>query len=561
MYSLGLDFGTNSLRAVVLDLEKGIEIADAVCNYPSGVDGVILDAGNPHLARQNPYDYHISMEKVIKDVVEKARRREKTFSQEKMIGIGVDTTGSTPLPVDENLIPLTFHNEFRRNNNAMAYLWKDHTSADEAEEITDLAEKIRPEYLARIGGVYSSEWFFSKLLHLARIDRRVFDATASFVELCDYIPAVLCGKNRPGEVIRSICAAGHKAMYNEDWGGLPDDEFLYKLDRSFKDIRKKLYEKAYPAGQPAGYLCEEWAKKTGLLPGIPVSVGAFDAHMGAVGAGVKPGVLVKVIGTSSCDMTVAPTGRKLRDIPGICGMVTHSIIPGFVGIEAGQSGVGDIFNWFVKRFAPAGIRDPHRQYSLAAAKIKPGQTGLLALDWHNGNRNILVDQKLTGLVLGLTLNTSPEEIYRTLIEATGFGARMIIERIEEYGVEINEIIATGGIPDKNPLLMQIYSDITGRVLKIAASQQTCAVGAAVFGAIAAGKQRGGFADVLDAQKKVCRFKKIVYRPDKNNKKVYDKIYRLYKGIHDAFGTKSANKNLYYVMKELLKIKGEVIPDG
>jgi len=557
MYSIGLDFGTNSVRAVILDIEEGIEIADAICNYPSGVDGIIVDSRNPHLARQNPSDYNVSMEKSVREAVKKAKGSKKAFNPGKVIGVGVDTTGSTPLPVDRNLVPLSFHKEFRNNKNAMACLWKDHTGADEAEEITALATRIRPDYLARIGGVYSSEWFFSKLLHLARTDKKVFDAAAGYVELCDYIPAILSGKKSPGETVRSICAAGHKAMYNDVWCGLPDDGFLHKLDRSFKNVREKLYGKAYPAGQLAGALCEEWAGKTGLPAGIPVSVGAFDAHMGAVGAGVRPGVLVKVIGTSTCDMTVAPAGKKLRDIPGICGMVPHSIIPGYTGIEAGQSAVGDIFNWFVKRFAPAGVKDPHRQYALAASRIKPGQTGLLALDWNNGNRNILVDQKLTGLILGFTLDTGPGEVYRTLIEATGFGARAIIERIEEYGVEIDEIVATGGIPDKNPLLMQIYSDITGRSFKIAASSQTCAVGAAVFGAIAAGKEKGGYRDVDDARKKTCRFKKAVYRPDSRNRKVYDRLYGLYKNVHDVFGLKSANMNLHHVMKDLLKIKGEV----
>lgn len=556
MYSLGLDFGTNSVRAVVLDIERGREVTDAVCNYPSGVDGVIIDKKNPLLARQNPYDYHISMEKVIREVIKKAKKKDKGFSPKRVIGIGVDTTGSTPLPVDKNLVPLSFHKEFKDNRNAMAYLWKDHTSADEAEEITSLAERMRPEYLVKIGGVYSSEWFFSKLLHLARTDRKVFDATASFVELCDYIPAILSGKRNPKEVMRSICAAGHKAMYSEEWEGLPDDEFLYKLDRSFKDVRKRLYEKAYPAGEPAGYLCEEWAKKTGLSEEIPVSVGAFDAHMGAVGAGVKPGILVKVIGTSSCDMTVAPAGKRLQDIPGICGVVPHSIIPGFVGIEAGQSAVGDIFNWFVKIFPPGGLKNSHKHYEILASKLRPGQSGLLALDWHNGNRNIIVDQKLTGLILGFTLNTRPEEVYRTLIEATGFGARRIIERIEEYGVDVKEMVVTGGIPDKNPLLMQIYSDITGRSLKVAFSSQTCALGAAIFGAIAAGKEKSGFRNVEDAIRKICRFKKIVYRPDKKNKKIYDRLYVLYKNVHDVFGFKGVNKNLYHVMKELLRIKNE-----
>ncbi|MDD3726419.1 MAG: ribulokinase [Candidatus Ratteibacteria bacterium] len=552
MYSLGLDFGTNSVRAVILNLESGEETASAVCNYPSGTDGIILDEKDLYLARQNPYDYLICMEKALKDVLRKAKK-DKTFSHEKVVGIGVDTTGSTPLPVDEKLVPLAFYKEFKNNKNAMAYLWKDHTGTDEAEEITEVARKERPEYLSKIGGAYSSEWFFSKLLHLIRTDRNVFDAMVSFIELCDYIPAVLGGKRCPDEVVRSICAAGHKAMYNDEWGGLPDEEFLCKIDKRFSGIKKKLYQKAYPAGEIAGYLCHNWAKRTGLPEGIPISVGAFDAHMGAVGAGVRPGVLVKVIGTSTCDMTVAPMGKRLKDIPGICGMVPHSIIPGFVGIEAGQSAVGDIFNWFVKMFAPSKLKDPHRYYARLAEKMRPGETGLIALDWHNGNRCILVDQKLTGLIVGFTLNTRPEEVYRALIEATGFGGRVIIERMEEYGVEIKEIVATGGIPDKNPLLMQIYADITGRTFKIAKSSQTCAVGAAIFGAVA-GRGKGGFESVKEAQKKICRFKDVVYRPNKGNKKIYDKLYLIYKDLHNVFGTKTANKNLYYVMKDLLDIR-------
>ncbi|MBN1446152.1 MAG: ribulokinase [Candidatus Omnitrophica bacterium] len=553
MYSIGLDFGTNSVRSVLLDLEKGIETAEAVCGYPSGLDGIILDDKNPHLARQNPYDYHISLERAVHAALKKATK-DKKFTPEKVIGIGIDTTGSTPMPVDKKLIPLSFYPQFRNNKNAMAYLWKDHASADEAEEITELARKIRPEYLANIGGTYSSEWFFSKLLHMARTDKKVFNASASFIEHCDYMPAILSGKKSPAEAVRSVCAAGHKAMYSAERGGLPDEKFLCTLDSSFKGIRNKLYDKAYPAGHTAGFLCGEWAKKLGLPEGIPVSVGAFDAHMGAVGAGIQPGVLVKIIGTSTCDMTVSPKGKKLRNVPGICGSVPDSIIPGFIGMEAGQSAVGDIFYWFIRKFLPAGAGNLHQKYALLASKMKPGQSGLLALDWQNGNRNVLVDPKLTGLILGFTLNTKPEEVYRALIEATGFGARVIIERMEEYGVEIREIVATGGIPDKNPLLMQIYSDITGRAIKIAASGQTCAVGAAVFGAMAAGKEKGGFKDAAEARKKICRFKKVVYKPDKKSKKTYDRIYRLYKDVHDVFGVSNINKNLYDVMKELLRIK-------
>jgi len=549
-YSLGIDFGTNSVRAVIVDLKEGTEVSSAICAYPSGLDGVILDEKNPHLARQNPMDYHIAMATVVKKALAGAPKG----AREQVIGIGVDTTGSTPLPVDEHLVPLSFHREFRTNKNSMAWLWKDHTGSDEAEEITALAGKIRPQYLASIGGVYSSEWFFSKILHLARTDRKVFNASAGFIECADYIPAVLAGIRDPKEVKRSICAAGHKAMYAAAWKGLPDEEFLSKLDRSFAGLRDRLYRKAWPAGVPAGRLCGEWAKKFGLPEGIPISVGAFDAHMGAVGAGVGPGRLVKILGTSTCDMMVFPTDADLPAIPGLCGVVPDSILPGYYGLEAGQSAVGDIFYWFVRKFMPEKGGDAYQYYQKKAAHFKPGETGLLALDWQNGNRTVLVDQKLTGLIMGFTLNTRPEEVYRALVEATAFGARAIIERLREYGVGVKEIINCGGLAEKNPLLMQIYADITGAALKIAASSQTCAVGAAIFGAVAAGKTAGGFADAEEAQKIFCRFKKTVYRPDAKRKAVYDDLFALYRDLHDAFGTKGYRKNLFHVMKRLLEIK-------
>ena len=551
-YSIGIDFGTNSVRAVLVNLDRGKVAAESESKYPSGVDGVIGDEKNPHLARQNPSDYHICLEEVVKKIVLQAKKNRK-FSLDDIVGIGVDTTGSTPIPVDKDLIPISFLKDFKNNKNAMAWLWKDHTSAEEAEEITELARKIRPEYLAKIGGVYSSEWFFSKILHLARVDKKVFQKSASFVELADYIPAILTGKKNPEEVMRCICAAGHKAMYSEEWKGLPDKKFLSKLNPLFKGLRKKLYEKAYPAGVIAGYLCRKWAKKFSIPENIPVSVGAFDAHMGAVGAGIKPNTLVKIIGTSTCDMMIFPKGENLPDIPGLCGIVPDSIVPGYVGLEAGQSAVGDIFYWFVKTFIPEFHKDPYGYFEDKAKKLKAGQSGLLALDWNNGNRTVLVDQKLTGLILGFTLNTKPEEVYRTLVEATGFGAQVIIERVEEYGIKVENIIATGGIPEKNKLLMQIYADITGRELKVSVLSQACAVGSAIFGGIAGGY----FKDVNEIQGKICRYKKKVFAPIPENKKVYKKLYSMYKVLHDSFGTKTYKKNLFNVMKELLKIKDEV----
>lgn len=548
MYALGLDYGTNSARCVLLDLESGVETAAAVAGYPSGDNGIIGDRRDPHLARQDPADYLAVLVATVTEVMRQARAV-AGFQPQKIVGIGVDTTGSTPLPVDKNLSPLASRPEFRGNPNALAWLWKDHTASDEAEEITALAAARRPRYLARIGGTYSAEWFFAKLLHLARTDPAVYRAMDGFIELCDYLPALLCGYASPREAPRGICAAGHKAMYGEEWGGLPDRDFLAGLFGGAGEPGRLLYEKAVPAGTAAGTLCRRWAGKLDLPAGIPVSVGAFDAHMGAVGAGVGPGVLVKVIGTSACDMTVAPPGAAVPDIPGICGIVPGSIVPGLAGIEAGQSAVGDIFHWFAATFM--GAAGGHQRLTAAAAALKPGASGLLALDWHNGNRCVLVDQKLTGLVCGLTLNTRPAEVYRALIEATGFGARVIIERLAEHGVETRDIIATGGIPGKNPLLMQVYADITGRRWRLAASAQACAVGAAMFGAIAA----GFFPDVAAAQAKVCRFEPLEYRPHPAGAAVYDRLYRLYRQLHDSFGLPGGG-NPARVMKQLLAIREE-----
>jgi len=556
-YSLGLDFGTNSVRALLIDLLTGREVTTAVEEYESGEAGVIIDPQDPNLARQNPADYLKAMAKVVRQVVSMAKGEEPDFSPDKVIGIGVDTTGSTPIPVDEKGVPLCFQPEFKDNLNAYAWLWKDHTSFAESAEITELAAREHPEYLAKCGGRYSSEWFFSKILHCLRVDPQVFDAAYSWVECCDYIPGVLTGNLDPLRLKRSRCAAGHKAMYNLDWGGLPEREFLSKLDPKLAQLRARLYKQTYTADEKAGYLSDEWAHKFGLPPGVPVAVGAFDAHLGAVGAGVAPGILVKIIGTSTCDVTVWSNDEPLADIPGLCGIVDGSVLPGYYGLEAGQSAVGDIFNWFVNYIQPGGDKlGSHEALSQKAAALKPGESGLLALDWNNGNRTVLVDQRLTGLILGQTLLTTPEEIYRALIEATAFGALIIINRFEEYGVRIKEVINCGGIAEKNPLVMQIYADILGREMKIARSSQTCALGSAIAGAVAAGEEKGGYATFSEAQAKVCRVKDIIFRPQAENHQIYSRLYRLYKDLHDAFGTKEWSGNLFHVMKELLDIRDQ-----
>jgi len=557
-YALGLDYGTNSCRSVVVDLTDGREVAAHVFNYPSGVAGILIDRRDPNVARQHPRDYLEGTVAVVRGALAKAKKSRRGFDPEQIIGIGVDTTGSTPLPVDREGTPLALRPQFSRNLNAMAWLWKDHTAYAEAAEITEAARRLRPHYLAKCGGTYSSEWFWSKILHCKRVAPEVFASAYSWVEHCDYMPALLAGETRPEKILRSVCAAGHKAMYCREWGGLPDKEFLAALDPDLANLRDRLYSEAVPADRLAGRLCKEWAHKLGLKPGIAIAVGAFDAHMGAVGAGIREGTLVKILGTSTCDMLVQRNDKQLADIPGVCGIVDGSILPGYYGIEAGQSAVGDIFLWFLNHLVPETYgRTQDAKFARLgqmAARQKPGEHGLLALDWNNGNRTILVDVRLSGLLVGQTLHTTAPEIYRALIEATAYGALTIVKRIEEYGVPVNEIINCGGLAVKNPLLMQIYADVTGRPMKVARSEQTCAVGAAIFGAVAAGKDAGGFPSAEEAQAVICATRKKVFQPDHERHAVYEELYSLYRQLHDAFGTQSWSGNLYHVMKSLIVIR-------
>jgi L-ribulokinase len=547
-YTIGLDYGTNSVRALIVDTRDGREVGTAVWEYAHGTHGVIL-ARDPNLARQHPADYLTGAEITIRQALAQAKRSIRGFKPEQVAGIGVDTTGSTPLPVDERGHALALDKKFAKNPAALAWLWKDHTGVAEAMEITALAKKIRPQYLAKCGGTYSSEWFFSKVLHCLRTAPAVFDAAYTWVECADWIPAMLTGTEAPDQLTVGVCAAGHKAMHNADWGGYPDAKFLSKLDPKLGALRGRLSTKAHTIDRAVGGLTAAWAKRTGLTVGIPVAVGAFDAHLGGVGAGIAPGTLVKIIGTSTCDMMVAPVGKKLADIPGLCGIVNGSILPNYYGLEAGQSAVGDIFNWFVN-YLKAGS---HEELTKAAAKLKPGESGLLALDWNNGNRTILVDQRLTGLLLGQTLYTTPAEIYRALIEATAFGALTIINRFEEYGVKVEQIINCGGIAEKNPVVMQIYADVTGRPMKVSRSGQTCALGSAIAAAVIAGAHK----DYASAQRAMTGVKKQVFRPDPKAHAIYRELYPLYRQLHDAFGTTSADGKLHNVMKKLLEIRARV----
>jgi L-ribulokinase len=547
-YAIGLDYGTNSVRGLLVDLSDGTELASSVFEYPSGDAGILTDVRDPNVARQDPQDYIDGALSVIKGVLAAAPAG---FDAGAVVGIGVDTTGSTPIPVDATGTPLALLPEFKGNIDAMAVLWKDHTGHVEASEITALAAKIRPHYLAKCGGIYSSEWYWAKILRNLRAHPEVFEKAYTWVEHADWLPAVLCGTTKPDQVRRGICAAGHKGLFHDSWGGYPDAEFLGALDPNLVRVRETLPNKAYHIGEAAGTLSQEWADLTGLPVGIPVSVGAFDAHLGGVGAGITPGALVKIIGTSTCDLMVAPLDKPLPDIPGLCGIVPESILPGYYGLEAGQSAVGDIFNWYVRSVKPAN--QDHVQLTAEAEKLAPGESGLLALDWHNGNRTVLVDQRLTGGVIGLTLHTTPGELYRAWIEATAYGARVIMERLEESGQAVERIINCGGIAAKNPMVMQIYADVMGKPIQISASAQTCALGAAIAGAVTAGV----FGTFGEATEKLTHLHPKVFTPIAANQKIYDRLYAQYRKIHDAFGVEGANVDLYGVMKELLAVRDEV----
>ena len=550
-FSIGVDYGTNSVRALVVDVDNGRELGTHVYNYPSGKAGILLDPRDPNLARQNPADYISGFLASVATAVKRAGK-EKGFRPDRVIGIGIDTTGSTPIPVDRKGVPLAMTAKFKRNLNAHAWLWKDHTGHEEAARITEIARKSGVPYLAKCGMTYSSEWFWSKVWHCRNVAPDVFKAAYSWVEACDFVPGYITGNTDPLKMARSVCAAGHKAMYSEEWGGLPSASFLKKLSPDLAKLRGRLYRKAQASDQVAGRLVPAVARKVGLPAGIPVAVGAFDAHYGAVGSGVKPGTLVKIIGTSTCDMMVSPLGRKLKDIPGVCGIVPGSIIPGMYGLEAGQSAVGDIFNWFVSSMCPPQYShgDPHVNLSRAAAKLRPGESGLLALDWNNGNRTILVDPLLTGLLVGQTLHTNAPDVYRALIEATAFGALTIINRFEEYGVKVSEVVTCGGIAEKNALLMQIYADVFNRSMKISRSPQACALGAAIFGAVAGGV----YSNTGAAQKRMAGAKPKVYKPNKVRARVYAELYTIYKDMHDAFGTARFKGRLNGAMKKLIGIR-------
>ncbi|MCL4385502.1 MAG: ribulokinase, partial [Cyanobacteria bacterium] len=503
-YVIGLDFGTDSVRAVLVNAANGFEEATSVSNYRRWSQGKYSDPAK-NMFRQHPLDYLESMQEVIVNTL----KLMPEGTSDNVIAIGVDTTGSTPAPIDRDGLVLALRKEFKDNPNAMFILWKDHSAVEEAELINKKAKQYpEVDYTKYEGGVYSSEWFFSKILHIIREDRSVREAAYSWVELCDWIPSVLTGNTKPENIKRSRCAAGHKAMWHKDWQGLPPDDFFSFIDPLLKGIRDRLYEKTYTSDISAGSLTKQWADKLGLNENTQVTVGAFDVHMGVVAAGIKEGVFVKVLGTSCCDIAIGPKQEKEKLIPGICGQVDGSVIPGMIGYEAGQSSFGDVYAWFknilswplkniLKNTAllskdiadklSSEIEDKIiKEIEEQAQKISPKDTSLVSLDWLNGRRTPYADQKLKGAVLGLTLGTDAVKIYRSLVEATVFGSKAIIERFTDEGIIIKEVVAIGGISQKSPLVMQILSDVLDMPVKVASSSQAVALGAAIFASVAAG---------------------------------------------------------------------------
>lgn len=539
---IGVDYGTDSVRAVVVSAETGKELANEVSYYKRWAEGKYCDPGRNQF-RQHPLDYIEGLEACVKGALGQLGEG----AGARVVGIGVDTTGSTPVAVDEQGTPLSLKDEFKENPNAMFVLWKDHTAVNEAEEFNRAAKTWGgTDFTKYEGGVYSSEWFWAKILHVLREDGAVREAAYSWVEHCDWIPALLTGTQDPTVLKRSRCAAGHKAMWHEEWGGLPPEDFLVRVDPLLRGLRARLYTRTDTSDVKAGELTGEWAAKLGLRPGIAVAVGAFDAHMGAVGGQIAGGTLVKIMGTSTCDMMVASKdaiGKRL--IGGICGQVDGSVVPGLIGLEAGQSAFGDVYAWFRNVLAwPA--RTMLRETSLVdketaarleteledkilirlseeAAAIDPADTGLLALDWLNGRRTPYADQTLKGALIGLTLGTTAPKIFRALVEATAFGAKAIVDRFAEEGVAIEQVIALGGIAKKNDFVMQITSDVLDMPIKVSASDQACALGAAMFGAVAAGSYRS----IPEAAAKMGGGFAKTYTPRPENAAAYRRLYQKY----------------------------------
>jgi L-ribulokinase len=540
-YVIGVDYGTDSARALIVDALNGSEVGVSVKYYPRWMEGKY---SNPLINqfRHHPLDYI----EVLEDAIKEALTKSPIGTAENVVGIGFDTTGSTPCLVTQDGMPLSLLPKFTENPNGMFILWKDHTSIKEAEEINVKAHSNDIDYTKYIGGIYSAEWFWAKALHVLRNDPSIRNDAYSIVELCEWLPALITGVKKSSDIVRSRCSAGHKTMWHESWNGLPPESFFVKLDPLLAGYRSRLFERTETADKPVGYLCEEWSKRLGIPTSCVVAGGAFDCHMGAVGAGIVEKTIVRTMGTSTCDIIIArPEEIGDRTIKGICGQVNGSVIPGMLGLEAGQSCYGDVYAWFkdvlmypIKEILAnsTSIDDTTKRnlidevtskilpsLSSAAEKIPISESTILATDWLNGRRTPDANQSLKGSIVGLTLGSTAPRIYRALVEATAYGSRAIIERCRDEGVSIESCIAIGGIALKNPFIMQVLSDVINMHVKVCNSEQACALGAAMFAAVAAGV----YPEIGAAIQSMNSGFRVEYVPNAANAAVYDKIYNDY----------------------------------
>ena len=538
-YSIGADFGTLSCRALLVEVKTGKEIAVAACDYTNAViDETMIISGKklpPDYALQHPADYIDSLETAVKKVLEISN-----VSPEDIIGIGIDFTACTVLPVDKNGEPLCFSDRYKEDPHAYVKLWKHHAAQKYASRINEAAEKRGEDWLKRYGGKISSEWLFAKILQVLEEAPEIYEKADYFIEAADWVIWKLTGVQT-----RNSCTAGYKAMWHKR-GGYPSKEFFSSLNPKFKNVvEDKLNCPVSSIGKKAGELTKEMANRLGLFAGTAIAVANVDAHVTVPAVGIsQEGDMLAIMGTSTCHMLL---GKSETIVPGMCGVVEDGILPDFYGYEAGQSCVGDHFAWFVENFVKEA--DKFAYITKKAGALKPGESGLLALDWWNGNRSVLVDIDLTGMFLGMTLSTKPEEMYRALVESTAYGTRMIIETFRENNIDVKRFFAAGGISEKDPFTMQIYADVLNMQIKIAGSAQAPALGSAIFGAVAAGSQKGGYDSIDEASKAMSSVSGVFYEPNPENVKIYDKLYAEYKILHDYFG-RGAND----VMKRLKEIK-------
>ena len=550
-YSIGVDYGTLSGRALLVNNETGEEMASAVYEYPHAVMDSCLPSGKKlgvDWALQDPQDYLDVLYQTIPAVL-----RQSGVSPSDVVGIGIDFTACTLLPAKKDGTPLSFLPQYKDEPHAYVKLWKHHAAQDQANRLNQIAEERGEPWLKNYGGKISSEWAVPKIWQLLEEAPEIYDAADTFVEAADWVVWQLCGKES-----RSACCAGYKEIWNKKTG-YPSDAFFKALDPRLEHLtEEKLGREISPTGTSAGGLTPAMAEKTGLLPGTAVATAIIDAHVFVPAVGIaEAGKMLAIMGTSTCHMLL---GTEEKQVKGMCGVVEDGILPGFYGYEAGQSCVGDHFQWFIENCLPASYTEEaksrginvHKLLREKAEKQRPGESGLLALDWWNGNRSCLVDVDLTGMMLGMTLQTKPEEVYRALIEATAYGTRMIIETFREYGVPVTEFYAAGGIAKKDPMTMQIYADVLNLPIRIAGSDQGGALGSAIFGAVAAGKANGGYDNVFEAAEKLGKVMDVSYQPNPENAAVYDRLFAEYRILHDYFGRGDND-----VMKRLKAIKKAV----